>query len=77
MINVFLHQNRHNVIRLTQREIEVIASVAEGNKQSVIAELLDISSDTVNAHLDKIREKLNAKNTSNAVAKAIREKIIT
>lgn len=62
---------------LTKREIEVISSVADGNKQSVIAELLDISSDTVNAHLDKIREKLNAKNTSNAVAKAFREKIIT
>lgn len=62
---------------LTKREIEVITSVAEGNKQSVIAELLDISSDTVNTHLDNIREKLNAKNTPNAVAKALREKIIT
>lgn len=62
---------------LTQREIEVIISVSEGHKQSVIAELLGISSNTVNAHLDKIREKLSAKNTANAVAKAIREKIIT
>lgn len=76
MTVMFPHQRNRNMI-LTKREIEVISSVADGNKQSVIAELLDISSDTVNAHLDKIREKLNAKNTSNAVAKAFREKIIT
>lgn len=61
---------------LTPREIEVIVSVAEGNTQSAIAKLLDISSDTVNAHLDKIRMKLNARNTPNAVSIAYKQKII-
>lgn len=63
-------------MNLTSREIEIIALAAQGNKQSAIAELLDITSDTVNAHLDKIREKLNAKNTVNAVAIALQQRII-
>lgn len=62
---------------LTCREIEVISLVAQGKKQIIIAELLGIANDTVNAHLDKIRDKLGAKNTVNAVAICIREKIIT
>lgn len=61
---------------LTNREIQVIVSVAEGNTQSDIAVLLDITCDTVNAHLDKIREKLKAKNTVNAVAIAFKQGII-
>lgn len=64
-------------MNLTQREIQVITSVAAGNTQDEIADLLDITSFTVNAHLDKIREKLNAKNTVNAVAIAFQKRIIT
>lgn len=64
-------------MNLTQREIQVITSVAAGNTQDEIADLLDIASFTVNAHLDKIREKLNAKNTVNAVAIAFQKRIIT
>ena len=61
---------------LTSREKEILAYIASGNTQSVIACLLDISADTVNFHLDNIRIKLDAKNTVNAVAICIREKII-
>ena len=61
---------------LSMREIEVIMSVAEGNNQSAVAVLLGITSETVNAHLDKIRQKLDAKNTVNAVAIAFKQKII-
>lgn len=73
---MFQQQTQNNVMRLTRREIEIITSVAEGNKQSAIAKLLDISCDTVNFHMDNVRLKLDAKNTVNAVAICIREKII-
>lgn len=61
---------------LTQREIQVITYVADGHRQSKIAEKMGISRFTVNAHLDKIREKLDAPTTANAVAIAFRQKII-
>ena len=61
---------------LTPRETEILSLVAGGNKRVAIAEMLSISFETVNGHLDKAREKLDAKNTVNAVAICIREKII-
>lgn len=61
---------------LTARESEILALIASGNTQPNIAELLDISCDTVNFHLDNVRSKIGAKNTANAVAICIREKII-
>lgn len=61
---------------LTPRQTEVLTLVAGGNTQSEIAELLDISSSTVNFHVDNVRLKLDAKNTVNAVAICIREKFI-
>lgn len=62
---------------LTPRETEVLALVANGNKQSIIANLLRISIETVNTHIDNVRLKLDAKNTVNAVAIGIRKNIIT
>ncbi len=50
--------------------------IASGNTQAEIARSLNISCDTVNFHMDNVRSKLNAKNTVNAVAICIREKII-
>lgn len=61
---------------LTRREVEILGYVADGNTHPVIAQMLNVSYDTVNFHLDRVREKLEAKNTVNAVAIAIREKII-
>lgn len=62
---------------LTPREIQVIAHVSDGNTQSSISTLLGITSDTVNAHLDNIREKLGARNTPHAVAIAFKQKILS
>lgn len=61
---------------LTPREVEVVSLVANGNTQPAIAELLGIANDTVNFHLDNVRSKLEAKNTVNAVAICLRQKII-
>lgn len=62
---------------LTPRETEVLGLIANGNKRIAIAKSLAISFDTVNFHLDNVRQKLDAKNTVNAVAICLRQKIIS
>jgi DNA-binding CsgD family transcriptional regulator len=62
---------------LTPREVEILGFVADGNTHPIIAQLLNVSYDTVNFHLDNVRIKLEAKNTVNAVAIAIRANIIS
>lgn len=61
---------------LSQREKEVINLLAGGNNYQQIAEQLFISVDTVRHHIKNIYKKLHVHNQSEAVAKAIRKKII-
>jgi DNA-binding NarL/FixJ family response regulator len=58
--------------RLSEREIQVLKRVAEGNRNRDIAKLLDISEDTVKVHIKHIMEKLCARDRTQAVAIAIR-----
>ncbi len=52
---------------LTEREIEVLARVAEGMRNREIAEALWIAPGTVRKHLDNIRAKLGAQTRTAAV----------
>jgi len=61
---------------LTEREIEVLRLVAEGNRNRDIAERLFISEETVKVHVKHIMEKLAATDRTQAVAIAIRRGII-
>lgn len=61
---------------LSQREIEVLRHVAEGNKNWEIAERLFISEETVKVHIKHIMEKLGAGDRTEAVAIAVRRGII-
>jgi DNA-binding NarL/FixJ family response regulator len=61
---------------LSDREIEVINLLAEGNNYQQIADQLFISVDTVRHHIKNIYKKLHVHSQSEAVAKAIRKKII-
>ena len=61
---------------LSPREKEVINLLAGGNNYQQIAEQLFISVDTVRHHIKNIYKKLHVHNQSEAVAKAIRKKII-
>ena len=61
---------------LTNREIEVLRKVASGNKNHDIAESLNISEQTVKAHITHILEKLGASGRAEAVAIATRRGII-
>lgn len=57
---------------LSERELEVLRHVAEGNRNREIAELLQISEETVKVHLKHVLEKLDASDRTEAVAIAVR-----
>ncbi len=61
---------------LSNREREVLTRLANGNNYQEIAEQLFISVDTVRHHIKNIYKKLHVHSQSQAVAKAIRKKII-
>ena len=61
---------------LTAREVEVLKSLAEGNRNKEIGERLFISEETVKVHIKHIMEKLGANDRTQAVAIAVRRGII-
>jgi DNA-binding NarL/FixJ family response regulator len=61
---------------LSEREVEVLKQVADGNRNKDIGARLAISEDTVKSHLRHILEKLDAKDRTEAVAIGIRRGII-
>jgi DNA-binding NarL/FixJ family response regulator len=60
---------------LSQREKEVLALLVEGHPYKVIGSKLNITYDTVRAHMKKIYEKLHVASMTEAVAKAINQKL--
>jgi DNA-binding NarL/FixJ family response regulator len=63
--------------RLTDREIEILRLVAEGNPNKQIARMLTLSEETVKAHLKSIFSKLDVADRTHAVTVAVRRGIIT
>ena len=61
---------------LTEREVEVLRQVADGNKNRDIARKLFISEETVKVHIKHIMEKLGATDRTQAVAIGVRRGII-
>jgi len=61
---------------LTEREIDVLRQVASGNANKIIADNLEISEETVKAHMRKILSKLGANDRTHAVAIALKRGII-
>jgi two-component system NarL family response regulator len=56
--------------KLTRRELEVLALVARGDANKVIARALSISLGTVKAHVKAVCEKLGATSRTHGVAMA-------
>ena len=61
---------------LTDREKEVLEALIEGHSTKAIAEKLFVSFHTIRFHLHNIYTKLHVNSRSEAVAKAIKNKII-
>jgi DNA-binding NarL/FixJ family response regulator len=61
---------------LTAREVEVLQHVAGGNRNRDIADILNISEETVKVHIKHIMDKLGAKDRTQAVGIAVRRGII-
>jgi two-component system response regulator DegU len=61
---------------LTQRELEILKGIVEGQTDRGIAESLFISEHTVRSHIKSLYRKLGVTSKAQAVAKAMRERII-
>jgi two-component system, NarL family, response regulator LiaR len=62
---------------LTEREMEVLNLVVQGQSNQQIADNLVISLATVKAHISKILSKLDVSSRSEAIAYAIKHKIVS
>jgi DNA-binding NarL/FixJ family response regulator len=62
--------------KLTTREKEVLQLMSKGQSYKMIADSCDISFDTVRTHIRHIYEKLHVASMSEAVAKAIKERLV-
>lgn len=62
--------------RLTDRQMEILASVAEGQSNADIALQFGLSEITVKKHLSAIFERLGVANRSEAVALALRKQML-
>src|SRR5215831_14719874 len=60
---------------LTDKEKEILSCLVDGMSYKMVADKMDISYHTVNFHIRNIYQKLHVHSVSEAVAKAIKEKI--
>ena len=76
VLNLFQNMAQRNMgnlmMPLSQREIEILRYVAEGNPNKRIAGALNISEQTIKNHITSIMRKLNANDRTHAVVLAIR-----
>lgn len=63
-------------VHLTARETEILQHLVTGSSYKKIARDLFISFDTVNSHIKKIYEKLQVHSKTEAVAKALKHKLV-
>ena len=61
---------------LTEREIEVLALIAAGNSNKLIADQLSITEDTTKSHVKNIMAKLGANDRTHAVTLALQRGIV-
>ena len=66
----------NELFNLTDREKEILSCLVEGMSYKLIASECMISIDTVNVHIKNIYKKLQVHSKSEAVAKAIKGKIV-
>ncbi len=76
MVIASMQKPKENHYQLTAREKEILALLSQGNSYKIIASELNISLDTVRTHIKKVYEKLHVHSQTEAVSKAINEKLV-
>jgi LuxR family transcriptional regulator, activator of conjugal transfer of Ti plasmids len=71
IIGLGLHNPLKSPIKLTPRETEILTWSAKGKSRWETGVILGIAEDTVRAHLENIRKKTGAANTTHAIATAL------
>jgi DNA-binding NarL/FixJ family response regulator len=69
-------KNDANATPLSQRELDVLTLVVEGNSNQEIADRLILSVETVKTHMRHIMEKLSVSDRTQAAVKAMREGLV-
>jgi len=64
-------------ISLSERELEVITHIAEGYTNTQVADMLFLSSHTVNTHRKNIMRKLGVNNTAGIVMYAVKTQLVS
>jgi DNA-binding NarL/FixJ family response regulator len=67
---------RKNLFGLTSREMDVLSCLAEGLGNRAIARKLSLSTRTVEHHITSILQKLRVQSRNEAVALALKDKIL-
>lgn len=73
--SMHVKQAHAEMYSLTAREKEILQSLSQGNSYKLIAAEFAISIDTVRTHIKNIYEKLHVHSQTEAVAKALKEKL--
>ncbi len=76
MLRLQNNAGKYEFIDLSAREKEILTLLVAGKSYKTIASLCFISIDTVSSHVRHIYEKLHVHSKSEAVAKAINQKLI-
>jgi DNA-binding NarL/FixJ family response regulator len=79
VLQLFNNKNKKSAavdFNLTDREQEILSMLVQGLSYKMIAEKCNVSYSTVNTHITHIYEKLHVKSGTEAVAKAIEQKIV-
>lgn len=69
-------KKENNEYHLTEREMQILVSLTNGNSYKLIAAEFDLSLDTVRSHIKGIYSKLQVHSQTEAVSKALKEKIV-
>ena len=61
---------------LSPREKEILKGLVDGKSYKMLADVLNISYHTVNAHIRKVYDKLHVNSAQEAITKALKEKLV-
>ncbi|NCP45539.1 MAG: DNA-binding response regulator [Flavobacteriales bacterium CG18_big_fil_WC_8_21_14_2_50_32_9] len=80
MLNRLLHKNettkKEEVLELTPKELEILTLVVQGLTSTEIAEMLQTSNRTIEAHRRSVMKKISVRNTAELVSYAIKNNLV-